>query len=276
MSDQQGTDNGALNQRGEPEHAAVNDAPANNAPANNASAKQSANDKDQPLTVDQAFELFDKLLQSSEDRFRSTIQRSRPAQPADPFATIKRRADAISNEGIKKQYVPLEETKIRLEAARDAVKEVVEGAKPAIGPEEAAQLQKTLDEGLAEVSRRIAHLEIAEVEGWSVAKQMEKNRLMMELPDDLQKQLKQARKDAKEEEAEKEKKKGGQKSKGYRRGNGFRGGHSGFGRGSGSFGGGGFSKGVPKACWSCGQVGRISSFCPMKGMQASAAFRQMS
>jgi hypothetical protein len=111
--------------------------------------------------------------------------------------------------------VPLEETKIRLEAARDAVKEVVEGAKPAIGPEEAAQLQKTLDEGLAEVSRRIAYLEITEVEGWSVAKQKKNNCLMMELPDDLQKQLKQARKDAKSDEAEKDKKKGGQKSKGY-------------------------------------------------------------
>jgi hypothetical protein len=279
MSDEQGTDNDALNQGGEPEHASVNNAPANTVAANTAAARQSVTDKDQPLTVDQAFELFDKL-QESEDRFRSTIQRFLPAQPADPFATIKRRADAINNEGIKKQYVALEETKLRLEAARDAVKEVVEGAKPAIGPEEAAQLQKTLDEGLAEVSSRIAHLEIAEVEGWSVAKQMEKNRLMMELPDDLQKQLKQVRKDAKNEEAEKDKKKGGQKSKGfhpYRRGNGFRGGHHGFGRGSGSFeGGGGYSKGGPMAFWACGQVGHISSFCPVKGMQASAASRQMS
>jgi hypothetical protein len=62
---------------------------------------------------------------------------------------------------------------------------------------------------------------------------MEKNRLMMELPNDLMKELKQARKDAKSDEAEKYKKKGGQKSKGYHpyRRNGFRGGHSGFGRG---------------------------------------------
>jgi hypothetical protein len=141
MSDPQGLDNNALNQGDEPEHAPVNN-----------TAARSSDDKDQPLTVNQAFELFDKLLQKSEDRFRSTIQKSLPAQPSDPFATIKRRADAINNEGIKKQYVPLEETKIRLEAARDAVKEVVEGAKPAIDHEEATQLQKTLDEGLAEVS----------------------------------------------------------------------------------------------------------------------------
>jgi hypothetical protein len=163
MSDPQGTGNGALNQGGEPEHAAVDNTPST-------SVRQSVNDKDQPLTVDQAFELFDKLLQKSKDRFCSSIQKSLPAQSADPFASIKRKADAVNNEGIMKQYVPLKETKIRLEAARDAVKEVVEGAKPAIGPEEAAHLQKTLDEGLAKVSRRIAHLEIAEVEGWPVAK----------------------------------------------------------------------------------------------------------
>jgi hypothetical protein len=38
---------------------------------------------------------------------------------------------------------------------------------------------------------------------------------MMELPDDLQKQLKQARKDAKGEEAEKDKKKGRSEVKGF-------------------------------------------------------------
>jgi hypothetical protein len=68
-----------------------------------------------------------------------------------------------------------------MESARDVVKEVVEGGKAALGPEEAAQLQKTLDEGLDLVARRIAHLEIAETEGRSVAKHMEKNQFMMQI-----------------------------------------------------------------------------------------------
>lgn len=126
------------------------------------------------------------------------------------------------------------------------------------------------------VSRRISHLEIAETEGWAVAKHMEKIQLLMELSEDLQKQLKRARKDAKAEEAEKNQKKQG-KSKGfhpYRRGNHFRGGHSGFGRGSGGFSGGP-QRGGPKSCWSCGQVGHISMFCPMKSMQAAGASGQM-
>jgi hypothetical protein len=73
MSDPQGPDNNALNQGGAPEHAPVNN-----------TAARSSDDKDQLLTVDQVFELFNKLLQKSEDRFRSIIQKSLPAQPSDP------------------------------------------------------------------------------------------------------------------------------------------------------------------------------------------------
>jgi hypothetical protein len=115
-----------------------------------ASAKKPSGDD--PLTVDQAFELFDKLLERSEERVRKSIQTTLPNHPADPFSLIKRKADDISNEGIKKQYIPLEETKLRMAAARDAVKEIAEGGKAALGPEDAAQLQKTLDEGLDLVS----------------------------------------------------------------------------------------------------------------------------
>jgi hypothetical protein len=104
------------------------------------------------------------------------LKANQPA-PAAPYATTKRKADDITNEGIKKQYTPLEETKLRVEAMREKLQTVTEGAQPAIGPEEAAELQKTIDEGLDLVSRRICHLEIAHIEGWSVAQAMEKNTL---------------------------------------------------------------------------------------------------
>jgi hypothetical protein len=165
-----------------PAQTATNPA-STNANAVSASKQSSGND---PLTVDQAFELFDKLLERSEERVRKSIQTTLPHHPADPFSLIKRKADDINNEGIKKQYIPLEKTKLRMEAARDAVKKIAEGGKAALGPKEAAQvLQKTLDEGLKMVSRRISHLQIAETEGWSVAKHTEKNQLLMEFSEDL-------------------------------------------------------------------------------------------
>jgi hypothetical protein len=70
-----------------------------------------------------------------------------------------------------------------------------------MGPEEAAHLQKTIDEGIDMASKRMHFLEVAQVEGWDVAKCLEKNELFLELPEDIQKQLKRAKKDAKLEES---------------------------------------------------------------------------
>jgi hypothetical protein len=143
-----------------------------------------------------------------------------------PFANIKRKADKINNDGIKKQFTPLKETKLRLDSVRNVISNVVEGASAPIGPAEAVQLQKTLDEGIDLVQKRMHFLEIAEVEGWSVAKCLEKNALFLELPKDMQKQLKRAKKDAKLEEGEKKEKSKGQNRRGFhgRRGGRGRGG----------------------------------------------------
>jgi hypothetical protein len=121
-------------------------------------------DLNQPLSLAQAVELFDTISQRTETRIMQTLKASQPA-PAAPYTTTKRKADDITNEGIKKQYIPLEETKLRLEAMREKLQTVTKGVQPAIGPEEAAELQKTIDEGLDLVSRRICHLEIARTEG---------------------------------------------------------------------------------------------------------------
>jgi hypothetical protein len=144
MSEHEGTNNGTNGAA-----PSTRNPPSTSNPAAVYAKKPSGDD---PLTVDQAFELFDKLLERSEERVRKSIQTTLPNHPADPFSLIKRKADDISNEGIKKQYIPLEETKLRMAAARDAVKEIAEGGKAALGPEDAAQLQKTLDEGLDLVS----------------------------------------------------------------------------------------------------------------------------
>jgi hypothetical protein len=76
-----------------------------------------------------------------------------------------------------------------------------------ISPEEASSLQKILDEGKQISSKRLQFLKVAHVEGWEVAKCMEKSTFPMELVEDTQKQLKRARKDAKALETEKKEKK---------------------------------------------------------------------
>jgi hypothetical protein len=114
---------------------------------------------------------------------------------------------------------------------------------------------------------------------------MEKNAFMMELDEDMQKQLKRARKDAKAAEAEKKEKKtthGNANRRGYffRRGRGG-GGREGFNGGfqRGGFGGGfngGFQRGAfGRTCYSCSQVGHLSAHCPLRGAQAAAGGRQM-
>jgi hypothetical protein len=112
-------------------------------------------------------------------------------------------------------------------------------------------------------------LEIAEVEGWDVAKCLEKNALFLDLPEDMQKQLKRAKKEAKAEETAKKDKKP-QNRRGF-----F---HRRVGRGDrGDFDGGrgGFCGGVEsRSCYSCGQAGHISVHCPLKVAATANAGRQ--
>jgi hypothetical protein len=128
------------------------------------------------------------------------------------------------------------------------------------------------------ITKRMTHLEIAEVEGWNVAKCLEKNQFILDLPEELQKQLKRAKKEAKEKDQSKENKKSSSK-RGYRsRRGGFRGSSGGF-SGPGHHGGfqsGSGFKGGCGPCFSCGLAGHIAAFCPMKGAAPAHAGRQMS
>jgi hypothetical protein len=94
--------------------------------------------------------------------------------PHDPLSSVKRKHETISNEGLKKQYEPLEEMQIRVDAISEALAKATE-ENMTISPDEALQLQKTLDEGKIFTSRRLPFFEVAHVEGWNVAKCMEKN-----------------------------------------------------------------------------------------------------
>jgi hypothetical protein len=247
--------------------AAINEGAANQ----NAAAAAPKND---PIPAAQLDAILDQALERQRATLLAAVKDQISSLQPTPFAGVKRRAEKIANEGIKKQFTPLEETKLRLDAVHDAVAGVAAGEATPIGPEEAVHLQKTLDEGIALVSKRMHFLEVAQVEGWNVAKCLKKNELFLDRPEDMQKQLKRAKKEAKAEEVVKEKKKFGNRKGFYsRRGGRGRGGHgpSNFG---GGFGGSG-RRPDSRTCYVCGQVGHISATCPSKVAPAANGGRQM-
>lgn len=214
--------------------------------------------------------LLENALRRSEERmanrFKDQLSSTVEDVLSSSLANKKRKADLLKNEGIKKQYVPIEEANLRMKAVRESLADAAEGEAP-IGPDDAAKLRDHLDEGILLLEKRMAHLEVAQYEGWDVAKKMEENALILHLSDEMQQQLKKAKKEVKEDTAKKSNT--GKKTK--------KGGK--FWKNNSHFGGapqfGGIQKGPKGPCFSCGQFGHISQWCPNKGVVAANANRQL-
>ncbi|GAQ90204.1 hypothetical protein KFL_006130010, partial [Klebsormidium nitens] len=155
------------------------------------------------------------MFAASEDRIASRIEQKLSAVQdsvsagagSSSFESKKRKGESLKNEGIKKQYVPLEEASLHMHEVRDRVAAVADGDLPPLGPEDAEKLRQHLDEGIDICSKRLQFLEIAESEGWNVLKKVEEQAFISTLPDELQAQVKKAKKAVKEDEQSKEKKK---------------------------------------------------------------------
>jgi hypothetical protein len=209
--------------------------------------------------------LEERLTNRLKDQLSSTVEDALSTS----LASKKRKADLLKNEGIKKQYIPIEEASLRMKAVRDSLSNSVEEGTP-LDSEDAAKLRDHLDEGIKIIDKRMAHLEVAQHEGWDVAKKMEENALVLHLSEEMQQQLKKAKKEVKEENNNKKEKGSGKKS--------FKKGGKPFWRNNSSFGGtqgGGFQKGPKGPCFSCGQFGHISQWCPNKGVVAANAGRNV-
>ncbi|GAQ93297.1 hypothetical protein KFL_014250010 [Klebsormidium nitens] len=180
------------------------------------------------------------LFSTFEDRIASRIEKKLSAvQDSVSGSSLdakKRKAEAIKNEGIRKQYVPIEEASLRMHEVNSSLAAVAEGEAEPIGPEQAEQLREHLDQGIKFCTDRMQFLEIAETEGWSVAKKVEEDSFLLKLPEDLQSQVKKARKAVKADEQAKDKKKSGRKFRGSFRG-GFSSGYRRFSGGRGGFSG---------------------------------------
>lgn len=221
----------------------------------------------QPLDLETRIE---NALRRSEERLALRFQNQLSTTVEDALSTSlaskKRKADQIKNEGIKKQYIPVEEATLRMKAVRSSLAEAVDEQTP-LGPADAEKLRDHLDEGIKILEKRMAHLEIAQQEGWDVAKKMEDNELVLSLPEEMRAQLKKAKKEAKEEEKEKKESKNSAGKKGFKKG--------GKPWMKSQFGGGfgGFQKGAKGPCFSYGQFDHISATCPNKAFAAMNAVR---
>jgi hypothetical protein len=143
--------------------------------------------------ADQIRAILDTALAQQKNDILAAVRDQLSTISSTPFSTFKRKADQFSNDGLKKQFQPLEEAKLRLDAVRSTMAGVAEGGSSLLNKEEAAHVVKTLDEGISHIEKRMHFLEIAQVEGWDVAKCLEKNSLFLDLPEDKQKQLKRAK-----------------------------------------------------------------------------------
>jgi hypothetical protein len=191
----------AVNQTGF--HQAAFQAPVNQAVPQAGHAGQQA-----PPDLDAYFpRLEERLTHRLKDHLSSSVEDALSTS----LASKKRKADLMKNEGIKKQYAPIEEASLRMEAVRESLTSSVEEGTP-LAPEDAAKLRDHLDEGISILDKRMAHLEVAQHEGWDVAKKMEENALVLHLPDDMQQQLKKAKKEVKEEANNKKEKGPGKKT----------------------------------------------------------------
>jgi hypothetical protein len=237
----------------------------NGQPAGNQAAGQQGI---QPSPELDAF--FEKALRRSEERlanrFKDQLSSTVEDALSSSLANKKRKADLLKNEGIKKQYVPIEEATLRMKAVRESLAEATEQGTP-LDPEDAAKLRDHLDEGILLLEKRMAHLEVAQYEGWDVAKKMEDNALVLHLSEEMQQQLKNAKKEVKEDSTKKI-----NNGKKFKKGGKFWKNNSQFG-GAPQFGG--FQKGPKGPCFSCGQHGHISQWCPNKGVVAAHANRQL-
>lgn len=232
------------------------------------------------------FSQFEDRLASRIEKKLSAVQDSVAGSSLD---SKKRKADSIKNDGIRKQYVPLEESSLRMHEVNETLAAVAEGEAEPIDAEQAGHLREHLEQGIKFCTDRMQFLEIAETEGWPVARKVEEDSFLIKLPEDLQSQVKKARKAVKADELAKEKKKPFKKFRGSRGGfgGGFGGGFRRF-SGRGGFNNGfsgfnqGFSQGFshqgshgPKGvCWSCGNPGHISAYCTAKSNSAVNSARQ--
>jgi hypothetical protein len=121
----------------------------------------------QTIPADQLKAILDSALTQQKNDILSAVKEQLGTISSAPFSTIKRKADQFSNEGLKKQFTPLEEAKLRLDAVRSTMASVAEGTSAgAIGKTEAEKVVQTLDEGISHIQKRMHFLEVAQVEGW--------------------------------------------------------------------------------------------------------------
>jgi DNA recombination-dependent growth factor C len=70
--------------------------------------------------------MLDAALTKQKNDILSVVKEQLGSISSAPFSTIKRKADQFSNEGLKKQFTPLEEAKLRQDAVRSTMAGVAE------------------------------------------------------------------------------------------------------------------------------------------------------
>lgn len=68
------------------------------------------------VPADQIRAIIDTALVQQKKNILAALRDQLSTISATPFSTFKRKADQFSNDGLKKQFQPLEEAKLRLDA----------------------------------------------------------------------------------------------------------------------------------------------------------------